>query len=142
MIITPPTNTFATETTIDLGSRSVRLAYLGDAHTDNDIVMTVSDADVVFAGDIIEESAPPNFGDSFPLVWPDAVAALRRMGRIFVPGHGDVMTAERVATQHEELAAVAERCKDYLVSGLFDAKSGPYPESTMQAAFARLSVTG
>ena len=139
VVITPPTNTFARETVIDLGWRAVTLTYIGEAHTDNDIVMTVSDADVVFAGDLIEESAPPNFGDSFPLAWPDAVATLRGMGSLFVPGHGDVMTPERVATQLEELEAVAERCKDYLVTGIFDAKAGPYPEATMLAVHERMA---
>jgi glyoxylase-like metal-dependent hydrolase (beta-lactamase superfamily II) len=138
VVITPPTNTFSRDTTIDLGSRSVQLAYLGDAHTDNDIVMTVSGTDVVFGGDIIEESAPPYFGDSYPLAWPDTVAAMRELGTLFVPGHGDVMSAERVATQHEELQAVAERCVDYLTTGIFDATAGPYPEATMQSVLERL----
>lgn len=138
VVITPPTNTFTDEVTIDLGSRTVTLSYLGLAHTDNDIVMTVSDADVVFAGDIIEESAPPYFGDSFPLAWPDTVRGAMDLGSVFVPGHGDVMSLERVATQHEELTAVAEVLKEYLVTGLFDPTKGPYPDATMQAAFERL----
>ena len=138
VVITPPTNTFADTTTIDLGDRTVTLAHLGLAHTDNDVVMSVSDSDVVFAGDIIEESAPPYFGDSFPLEWPATVRLVMDIGSLFVPGHGDVMSLERVATQHEELTAVAETLSDYLVTGLFDAKGGPYPEETMQAAFARL----
>ncbi len=100
--------------------------------------MTVSDADVVFAGDIIEESAPPYFGDSFPLAWPDTVRGAMDLGSVFVPGHGDVMSLERVATQHEELTAVAEVLKEYLVTGLFDPTKGPYPDATMQAAFERL----
>lgn len=139
VVITPPTNTFTRKATIDLGSRAVTLAHLGDAHTDNDIVMTISDADVVFAGDIIEESAPPYFGDSYPLAWPDTVAVLRSLGAVFVPGHGDVMSPERVGTQLEELEAVAERCKDYLVTGIFDATRGPYPEATMLAASERVA---
>ena len=53
--------------------------------------ITVPDADVLFAGDLVEGQAPPSFGDSYPLDWP---AALERMlplvtGRV-VPGHGDV----------------------------------------------------
>lgn len=140
VVITPPTNTLTREATIDLGSRAVTLSYLGAAHTDNDIVMTVSDADVVFAGDIIEESAPPYFGDSYPLAWPDTVATMRRMGALFVPGHGDVMTPERVGEQLEELEAVAGRCRDYVATGIFDAKSGPYPEATMLSVAERMAT--
>jgi glyoxylase-like metal-dependent hydrolase (beta-lactamase superfamily II) len=138
VVISPPTNTFTDTTTIDLGDRTVALSYLGLAHTDNDIVMTISGTDVVFAGDVIEESAPPYFGDSFPLAWPDTVRSLMDIGSVFVPGHGEVMSPDRVATQHEELTAIATALGEYLVTGLFDPTKGPYPEETMQAALARL----
>lgn len=138
VVITPPTNTFVDQAVIDLGDRTVTLSHLGLAHTDNDIVMTISGTNVVFAGDVIEESAPPYFGDSFPLAWPDTVRTLMDLGSLFVPGHGDVMTSERVGTQHEELSAVAAALGEYLVTGLFDPTKGPYPEASMQTAFERL----
>lgn len=141
VVITPPTNTFTDTVAIDMGSRTVTLHHLGLAHTDNDVVATVSGCDVVFAGDIIEESAPPYFGDSYPMAWPDTVAAAMELGSLFVPGHGDVMSPGQVETQHEELSAVATLCGEYLATGLFDPTNGPYPEPTMNSVFERLTAT-
>ena len=42
----------------------------GRGHTNGDLVVRVPDADVVYAGDLVEESAPPAYGsDCFPLDW-------------------------------------------------------------------------
>src|SRR5688500_8625283 len=51
--LTPPTELFTDEATIDLGERQVKLRYLGRGHTDNDIVVVVPDASVLFAGDLL-----------------------------------------------------------------------------------------
>jgi hypothetical protein len=59
---------------------------------------------------------------------------------IAVPGHGDVMAVDAVATQVEELAAVAAACSDALVTGLFDATRGPYPPQTMETAWVRAQL--
>ena len=47
------------------------LLHPGRGHTAGDLVVRVPDADVLVAGDLVEESAPPAYGpDSFPLDWP------------------------------------------------------------------------
>ena len=75
--IVPPDHLVTDEATIDLGNREVTLRHPGRGHTDNDIVVVVPDADVVFAGDIVEESGPPAYGtDCFPLDWPATNARL------------------------------------------------------------------
>ena len=53
----------------------------------------VPDADVLFAGDLLEGGSPPYFGDGFPLDWPATVERLLELvgdGTRVVPGHGDV----------------------------------------------------
>jgi glyoxylase-like metal-dependent hydrolase (beta-lactamase superfamily II) len=50
----PPNRTLSSSTWAD-GLYGVR--HLGLGHTDNDIVVEVPDADVVFAGDLVEEGA-------------------------------------------------------------------------------------
>ena len=57
----------------------VELRHLGRGHTDGDLVVHVPDADVLVAGDLVEEGAPPSFDDSYPLEWPDTVAALLQL---------------------------------------------------------------
>ncbi len=107
--IVSPTHTFDTARhVLDLGGRVVELAFLGRGHTDNDIVISVSATPVIFAGDLVEEGAPPSFEDSFPLDWPHTVEALLALGNhaSFVPGHGAVTDREFVRGQHEQLAQV------------------------------------
>lgn len=87
----PPDRTFAERAPLDLGGRAVELAYLGRGHTDNDIVLRVPDADVLCAGDLLENGATPYFGDGFPLEWPataEAILGLVGEGTVVVPGHG------------------------------------------------------
>lgn len=106
--IDPPDHTFEDTTTLSVGGREVELRYLGRAHTDHDIVVRVPDADVVFAGDMIEEGACPQFGDSFPLDWPDTLQQLLPLATgPLVPGHGDVVDRAFAQRQAADLATVA-----------------------------------
>lgn len=101
-----PTHTFGDRVTLDLGGRSVRLLHLGRGHTDHDVIVHVPDAGVVFAGDLVEEGAPPSVGeDAFPGEWPAALAGVLALRpRVVVPGHGDPVDAAFVARQRAELA--------------------------------------
>ena len=59
VVIDPPDRTFAETAYLDLGDRRVELRFLGRGHTDHDIVITVPDAGVLFAGDLLENGAVP-----------------------------------------------------------------------------------
>ena len=65
--ILPPNRTVRTEATLDIGGRAVRLEHLGRGHTDGDLLVWVPDVGVLVAGDLVEESGPPDFGDGYPL---------------------------------------------------------------------------
>lgn len=135
----PPTDVFEQSASIDLGDRTVRLDFLGRGHTDSDIVVTVPDADVTFAGDLVEEGAPPAFGDSFPVDWPETLVRMESMmGTVVVPGHGDVVDAAYVAGQRAELAAVATALID---SDGPEPPRGPYPPEVMAQALTRYRAT-
>lgn len=138
--ITPPDNTFPETATLDLGPRSVELSYLGRGHTNSDIVARV--AGVTFAGDLVENGAPPAFGDSFPLDWPDAVAGILAQGdAIVVPGHGPVADRAFVAAQHEQLVEIARQATERHAEGMTweeAAEAGsPFPPQTTRQAFER-----
>lgn len=141
VIIRAPGHIVDPDGSIDIGGRTVRMEWLGLGHTDSDLVVGVPDAGVVFAGDLLEEGAPPSYTDGFPFAWRDTaeLLALRATG-VTVPGHGDAMTVAAVATQVEQLAAVAAACSDALVTGLFDATRGPYPPETMETAWVRAQL--
>ncbi len=88
----PPTRVFTTAASVVVGGREVLLDYLGRGHTDNDIVVRVPDADVLCAGDLLENGATPYFGDGYPLDWPATAFALAKLAgpaTVVVPGHGD-----------------------------------------------------
>ncbi|MGH3782587.1 MAG: MBL fold metallo-hydrolase, partial [Pseudonocardiaceae bacterium] len=57
---------------VDLGGRRVRLIHPGLGHTDHDIAVWSPDTGVLFAGDLVEQGADPDFTDAFPLEWPTA----------------------------------------------------------------------
>ena len=91
---------------LDVGGRAVDLRHLGRGHTDGDLVVAVDD--VVFAGDLVEEGAPPAMEDAFPLEWADTLTALLAGVRgPVVPGHGAVVDAGFVVAQRDELARLA-----------------------------------
>ena len=134
--ITPPTNTFAETASLQIG-REVRLSYHGLGHTNSDIVVRVDN--VVFAGDLLEEGAPPSFGDSYPLNWAPTLTNLPP-AEVIVPGHGDVVDAPFRQAQTGELRAVAELAREGHRSGKPVAEltdDGAYPPPTMEAALKR-----
>jgi glyoxylase-like metal-dependent hydrolase (beta-lactamase superfamily II) len=108
--VVTPTHTFVAATSLGLGGRTAELRFFGRGHTDNDITVTVPDARVLFAGDLVEEGAPPAFEDAYPLDWPVTLDALiaTGLGGPVVPGHGAVVDAGFVRDQRDLLARVAE----------------------------------
>jgi glyoxylase-like metal-dependent hydrolase (beta-lactamase superfamily II) len=110
--IDPPDRTFAARADLLVGGRPVELVHLGRGHTDNDVIVRVADAGVIFAGDLVEQGAPPSFGDSYPLDWPATLGhLLDRVTGPVVPGHGDVVDRDFVTAQLAEIALVAERAR-------------------------------
>jgi glyoxylase-like metal-dependent hydrolase (beta-lactamase superfamily II) len=107
-----PTRDLALAAAYDLGGgRRVEIAHLGRGHTEGDLVVVVPDADLVFAGDLIESSGPPSYGpDSFADEWPatlDGLIGLMTSTTRAVPGHGDPVDREFVFGQRGRIAAVA-----------------------------------
>ncbi|QYN34431.1 MBL fold metallo-hydrolase [Pseudonocardia sp. DSM 110487] len=104
----PPLPDADAPATLDLGGRSADLLHLGRGHTDHDLVVAVSDAGVVFAGDLVEQGAPPDLEDAVVPEWPATLDALLALEpRTVVPGHGDPVNPAFVAGQRAELAEVA-----------------------------------
>jgi glyoxylase-like metal-dependent hydrolase (beta-lactamase superfamily II) len=107
--IVAPTEVLPNRIELDLGARKVMLLHPGRGHTDHDVVVHVPDAGVLFAGDLIEEGAPPLAGSDADLAeWPSALDFLLATGATtFVPGHGKPVDADFVRAQRDELSARA-----------------------------------
>lgn len=144
----PPGRPVADRVTLHLGDRAVEVRHLGRGHTDGDVVVIVAGAGVVFAGDLVEESGPPAYGDdSHPLDWPATAARLLGLLRPddrVVPGHGAVVDRAFVAAQQRHLAAVAKGIRGLWVGEvpLEDALAAyrdrwPWPPELLRDAVAR-----
>ncbi|MEW2133700.1 MBL fold metallo-hydrolase [Streptomyces sp. NPDC005435] len=109
--LTPPGHPVSGEWTLDLGGgRQVLLANVGPAHTAHDLAVLVPGSpEVVFCGDLVEESGEPQAGpDAVPARWPAALDRLLALGgadALYVPGHGAVVDADFVRRQRDALAA-------------------------------------
>jgi glyoxylase-like metal-dependent hydrolase (beta-lactamase superfamily II) len=112
VVLDPPDRTFdgdAATLEFDAGGRTIELRYLGRGHTDNDVVVVVPDADVLFAGDLVEAGATPFFGDGYPIDWPGTVEKLVELVTgTAVPGHGDPGDRSFVVRSMVEIRAIAE----------------------------------
>ena len=106
--IVPPDREVTEVVDLDLGGRRVRLFHLGRGHTDNDLIIEVEDAAVLFAGDLVEQGAPPAFEDAFPLDWPATLDRLLELpAERVVPGHGAVVDPAFVQEQAALIHRVA-----------------------------------
>ncbi|MEV8396588.1 MBL fold metallo-hydrolase [Streptomyces niveus] len=98
------------EWTLDLGGRQALLANVGPGHSGHDLALFVpGEREVVFCGDLVEESGEPQAGDdAVPARWPAALDRLLALGgedAVYVPGHGAVVDAAFVRAQRDALAA-------------------------------------
>lgn len=139
--LTPPTHLMEHSATLDLADRQLELRYLGLGHTDNDIVVRVPDASVVFVGDLLENAPAPGFSDSYPVAWADTGRDLVALidGNV-VPGHGepfDRSFAERQVGELGELAALARDAASGAI-GLDEAiRRSPFPADATGEALER-----
>ncbi len=142
--------TFSSVTAVDLGDRSVELVHPGRGHTGGDLVVRLDDADVLLAGDLVEESGPPAFGeDCFPMEWPlslDLVLSLIGPDTVVVPGHGALVDRTFVEDQRADIGVVAETIRDLAGRGVPagsaleegpEAAEWPYPREGLRHAVRR-----
>jgi glyoxylase-like metal-dependent hydrolase (beta-lactamase superfamily II) len=141
-----PDDTFSSVRVLDLGDRVVELLHPGRGHTAGDLVVKVPDADVLLAGDLVEESAPPSLGpDSWPMEWPltlDLVIGLLSPATVVVPGHGTPVDRGFVERQHDDLGVVAETIRDLAARGVpagdaLAAADWPWEPRLLEHAVAR-----
>jgi glyoxylase-like metal-dependent hydrolase (beta-lactamase superfamily II) len=140
VVVTPPTEVFDDRATIDLGNRTVEMSHYGYGHTNSDAALHTDE--VTFAGDLVEEGAPPSFGDSFPIAWFDTVGRLAAEARAtVVPGHGDVVDVEYLVVSRFDLGWIARQARQAIAAGLaadhVDLKGSPYPEDHAREALHR-----
>ncbi|TIC84855.1 MBL fold metallo-hydrolase [Nocardioides sp. GY 10113] len=144
--VVPADHPFSSAAAIDLGDRVVELVHPGRGHTGGDLVVRIGDADVLLAGDLVEESGPPALGDdSFPMDWPatlDLVLGLTTADTVVVPGHGAPVDRRFVEDQRDLLGTVAETIRDLATRGVpeadaLGAAAWPLPAEALADAVRR-----
>jgi glyoxylase-like metal-dependent hydrolase (beta-lactamase superfamily II) len=139
----PPDRTVHVESMMDIGGRVLELCHLGRGHTDGDLVVWIADSSVLLAGDLVEQGAPPSFGDSYPVDWPDTVAAVLHRAApatAVVPGHGAVVDLDFVRAQHGELTQLAWLIREGHGDGALPdavAAKAPFPPAVALTAVKR-----
>src|SRR5262245_39726952 len=104
-----PDETYTDAVDMYLGARQIQVRYML-GHTGGDSVVTVPDADVVFAGDLVWQKHLPNLIDATTGDWIKTLEKLLadHPRGTFVSGHGDVATAGDVRDFHDYLVTLRE----------------------------------
>jgi glyoxylase-like metal-dependent hydrolase (beta-lactamase superfamily II) len=139
--VTAPAVTFDRSCDLHLGNVSLRLDYLGRAHTDNDITVRLTERDLVFAGDLIEQSAPPVVIEGFPAEWGPTLRALEAVPEArFIPGHGVEVNSAFVGMQAQAFEQIAETCRAAGSAGAALDALGTLPHSVRAVLGAQAQV--
>ena len=116
----PPDIVFDREAKLDLGGVTVRLLWLGPAHTRGDSFVFVEEDGVLFTGDVVINRFFPIFPDADAsgknwLAILDQLDALKP--RKIVPGHGEVGDAALIGKERTYLKAVQSRVMELKAQG-------------------------
>lgn len=135
---------------VDLGGGMwLEIASFGPAHSDTDLIVVVPPREVIFAGDLIETSGPPQLDDTTDVKnWPQVLSGLlgacRSDDALIVPGHGRPCAPTEVARQREGLAAYWGQSEWLVAQGIglqdafgYDDLQWPWDETTSRAFIAR-----
>ena len=91
-----PTRTVGSTMTFQEGGREIQLLLLGRAHTDGDIFIYLPKEKVVASGDALIDWMP-FLNDGYPEEWIQTLTALEKADFTqIIPGHGEVVTKERL----------------------------------------------
>lgn len=153
--LVPPVHGFALARVLDAGGRRVEALHFGPGHTDTDVMAYVPDANLIFAGDLLESAGPPSFGaDSHLKDWPSAVDGILGLvdeDTVLVPGHGPVMNRLAAFQQRAEISAVYGQAEYLVRQGVrqedaYERGEWPFDEDTIRAAlplaYAELAAAG
>jgi cyclase len=117
--LTPPTETFSSESIRQVGAKDVHLIEVGPAHTRGDVLVYVPADRTVFTGDIV-------FAHAHPIIWAGPISNwVRACDRILamevetvVPGHGPISGLDVVHELRGYLVYLEEQARRCYAAGL------------------------
>ena len=112
VVIVPPVAMSADEQTVDIGGETVRVLFLGRAHTGGDLMVHLPREKILFMSEAFLNRVFPAMRSAFPSEWVRTVdRALAMDVRRFVPGHGFIEDSD---TSREELVAFRNALVDVI----------------------------
>ncbi len=133
-----------------LGSRRIDVRYF-PGHTGSDSVVWIPDAHVAFCGDMLWKDHIPNLIDASTKPWVESLDAMQKdyAGATWVPGHGDVASAQDVLVFRKYLADLraavrreqaAGKSGDALVAALLPGLKADYGKWGFFADYAAADI--
>jgi glyoxylase-like metal-dependent hydrolase (beta-lactamase superfamily II) len=93
-----PDRVIVEDTVLELGDTTLKIGYLGAAHSDGDLTVLVEPDRVLISGDIIFEGRVPFTGSADTRHWLAVLEGLERQGlEGLIPGHGPAATDPEAA---------------------------------------------
>jgi len=115
---TGPTQTFSGQHHLDVGGREVQLIEVGPAHTSGDTLVYVTDAKILFTGDILFIGGTPIVWAGPPQRWVDACDFILDLDvSVIVPGHGPVTDKSGVRQVRDYLTHVISEATKHFEAG-------------------------
>jgi cyclase len=116
-----PPVVFNDQVSVFLGGVEVRAYYFGRGHTNGDAVIYFPDLKVVHTGDLITEGMPvmdyPNGASA--VEWVKVLDELLKLDfDVVIPGHGKLLTKERVRDDRRKLVEMNRRMSDLAHKGV------------------------
>jgi len=144
--LTWPTITFASEMSVWLGRREVRISHIGRGHTAGDVIAHVPDANVVFSGDLVEYRSACYCGDAHFTDWPATLARLAAFNaQALVPGRGAALAspdkvAEGIAMTRDFLGTLYGSVRDSVARGRSLKEAFAAARAAMDPKFASFAI--
>ena len=155
--VVAPTTSISIIAARDLGGTHVEIGHFGAGHTGGDLAVLVPEARVLFAGDLVEQGAPPQIDETTSLKnWPrvmEALLTLCKADTIIVPGHGDDVDPHFISWQGTGLDAIHGQCEWLVSQAVSEADAYAYPglqwpwdeqwvKGAIHQAYAELAAAG
>ena len=117
--VIPPTLAVQDKTTLDLGGRTLLLEAMPTAHTDNDLIVTDTETNTLFLGDLLFSVHVPTLDGSIR-GWLGLIDQLkaRKAARV-VPGHGPhaMELPQALADEQRYLSIIAKEVRALIEQG-------------------------
>ncbi len=137
------------EAELHVGDETLHLFSVPPAHTDGDLVVHFTRADVIHTGDLFSNGIYPNIDASSRGWIGGMIAAADRILKIagpktrIIPGHGPMATAEELKASRAMLLAVHDRLAPLVDAGkTIEEAIASKPTSDLDAKFGKGLFTG